>query len=365
MKYLFSIILLSLCINAGSAQSNVYFTSEISPESLVKIYQALGVEAKGNVAVKISTGESSRSNHLSPELIKDLVQSVDGTLVECNTAYWGNRNNTAAHLKAIEERGYNAIAKVDIMDSEGEITIPVSDTKWLDNDIVGSHLPNYDFMINLAHFKGHAMGGFGGVLQNASIGVASSRGKSYIHSAGNKTSGSGQYQDSFLESMAAAAQAVHNYFKQDGKDIVYINVMNNMSIDCDCDGNPHAPELKDMGILASTDPVALDRACLDLVFNHESVAGDDSSALIRRIENLHGTHTVEYAEEIGLGSQSYNLINLDESGEAGIEGIKDNDANKVYNVYDLKGNKVLDKGKSLSSLEKGVYIVNGKKQVVN
>ena len=152
MKYLFSAILFSFCIISVSAQSNVYFTSEISPESLVKIYQALGVEAKGNVAVKISTGESSRSNHLSPELIKDLVQSVDGTLVECNTAYWGNRNNTAAHLRAIEERGYNAIANVDIMDSEGEITIPVSDTKWLDNDIVGSHISNYDFMINLAHF---------------------------------------------------------------------------------------------------------------------------------------------------------------------------------------------------------------------
>ena len=325
----------------------------------------MGVEAKGNVAIKISTGESSRSNHLSPELIKNLVQTVDGTLVECNTAYWGNRNNTEAHLRAIEERGYNAIANVDIMDSEGEITIPVTDTKWLDNDIVGSHISNYDFMINLAHFKGHAMGGFGGVLKNASIGVASSRGKNYIHSAGNKTSGSGADQDSFLESMAAAAQAVHNYFKQEGKDIVYINVMNNMSVDCDCDGNPHAPELKDMGILASTDPVALDRACLDLVFSHESVSGDDASALIRRIESLHGTHTVEYAEEIGLGTQSYNLINLDESEESGVKSIKDNEANKVYNVYDLKGNKVLDKAKNLDSLEKGVYIVNGKKQIVN
>ncbi|MCH5224173.1 MAG: DUF362 domain-containing protein [Muribaculaceae bacterium] len=365
MKYLFSLILFSLSIITGTAQSNVYFTSDISPESLVKIYQALGVEAKGNVAIKISTGESSRSNHLSPELIKNLVQTVDGTLVECNTAYWGNRNNTEAHLRAIEERGYNAIANVDIMDSEGEITIPVTDTKWLDNDIVGSHISNYDFMINLAHFKGHAMGGFGGVLKNASIGVASSRGKNYIHSAGNKTSGSGADQDSFLESMAAAAQAVHNYFKQEGKDIVYINVMNNMSVDCDCDGNPHAPELKDMGILASTDPVALDRACLDLVFSHESVSGDDASALIRRIESLHGTHTVEYAEEIGLGTQSYNLINLDESEESGVKSIKDNEANKVYNVYDLKGNKVLDKAKNLDSLEKGVYIVNGKKQIVN
>ena len=365
MKYLFTVILLSLSFITGFAQSNVYFISEISPKSLVKIYEALGIEAKGKVAVKISTGESSRSNHLSPELIKDLVQSVDGTLVECNTAYWGNRNNTTAHLKAIQERGYNEIADVDIMDSEGEITIPVSDTKWLDNDIVGSHISNYDFMINLAHFKGHAMGGFGGVLKNASIGVASSKGKNYIHSAGNKTSGSGQYQDSFLESMAAAAQAVHNYFKQEGKDIVYINVMNNMSVDCDCDGNPHAPELKDMGILASTDPVALDRACLDLVFNHESVSGDDASALIRRIESLHGTHTVEYAEKIGLGTQSYNLINIDESGESGIERIKDYNGNMIYNAYDLNGNKVLDKAESITGLEKGIYIVNGKKHIVN
>ncbi|MCH5239999.1 MAG: DUF362 domain-containing protein [Muribaculaceae bacterium] len=364
MKKLIFLSLLILSLKV-SAQSDVYFTSEITPESLVNIFKALGVEPKGNVAVKISTGESSRSNHLSPELIKDLVQSVDGTLVECNTAYWGNRNNTASHLRAIEERGYNAIANVDIMDSEGEITIPVSDTKWLDNDIVGSHISNYDFMINLAHFKGHAMGGFGGVLKNASIGVASSRGKSYIHSAGNKTSGSGAYQDSFLESMAAAAQAVHNYFKQEGKDIVYINVMNNMSVDCDCDGNPHAPELKDMGILASTDPVALDRACLDLVFSHESVTGDNATPLINRIESLHGTHTVEYAEEIGLGTQSYNLINLDESGENGIEGVERNITTNVYNVYDINGVKVLDKGKSLAGLEKGVYIVNGKKQIIN
>lgn len=365
MKYLLFVILSGLWYMTGIAQSNVYFTSEISPEALVKIYQALGVEAKGKVAVKISTGESIRSNHLSPDLIKDLVKTVDGTLVECNTAYWGNRNNTEAHLKAIEERGYNEIADVDIMDSEGEITIPVSDSKWLDYDLVGSHIDNYDFMINLAHFKGHAMGGFGGVLKNASIGVASSKGKSYIHSAGNKTSGSGSDQDSFLESMAAAAQAVHNYFKRDGKDIVYINVMNNMSIDCDCDGNPHAPELKDMGILASTDPVALDRACLDLVFNHESISGDNASALIKRIESLHGTHTVEYAEEIGLGSQSYNLINLDEGEDSGIVGILDNDSKKVYNVYDINGKKILDKAQTINGLEKGIYIVNGKKQMIN
>ena len=292
----------------------VYFTSDISAEGLVKIYEALGVPVKGRVAVKISTGESSQSNHLRPELIKDLVQKVGGTLVECNTAYGGSRATTEKHLKAIEERGYNDIAKVNIMDSEGEIRIPVADKKWLEYDIVGSHLENYDFMINLAHFKGHAMGGFGGVLKNQSIGVASSAGKVYIHTAGKRTSGSimgNLNQDSFLESMAAAAQAVHNYFKQDGKDIIYINVMNNMSVDCDCDGSPATPRLKDIGILASTDPVALDKACLDLVFGHIDSTGDDAQPLQKRINRQHGTHIIGYAESIGLGVQKYNLVNID------------------------------------------------------
>ena len=292
----------------------VYYTSSITPEGLVKIYEALGVAASGRVAVKISTGESSQSNHLRPELIKDLVQKVNGTLVECNTAYGGNRSTTEKHLKAIEERGYNAIAKVDIMDAEGSMNIPVVDDKWIKYDIVGDHLQNYDFMINLAHFKGHAMGGFGGVLKNQSIGVASASGKVYIHTAGKSTSGSimgNSNQDSFLESMAAAAQAVHNYFKQEGKNIIYINVMNNMSVDCDCDGHPASPKLNDMGILASTDPVALDQACLDLVFNHEDTSGDDAQPLQKRINSLHGTHITEYAEQIGLGSRKYNIVNID------------------------------------------------------
>ena len=341
----------------------VYFTKEITPEALVKIYDALGIEAKGRVAVKISTGESSRSNHLRPELIKDLVQKVNGTLVECNTAYGGNRATTERHKQAIAERGYNEIANVDIMDEEGTMEIPVKDTKWIKHDIVGSHLANYDFMINLAHFKGHAMGGFGGVLKNASIGVASSSGKSYIHTAGRSQSGfSNSNQDSFLESMAAAAQAVHDYFKQENKDIVYINVMNNMSVDCDCDGNPHTPELKDMGILASTDPVALDKACLDLVFSHESTAGDDASALIRRIENLHGTHTVEYAEQLGLGTRHYSLIDIDAA--SGI-GKTQADTGVRYNVFTLDGKKVLTNAESLAQLPKGTYIVNGKKEIID
>ena len=289
----------------------VYFTSSITPEGLVKIYEALGIPATGRVAVKISTGESSKSNQLSPALIKNLVQTVKGTLVECNTAYGGSRATTEDHLKVIEERGYNKIATVDIMDSEGTIDIPVADSKWIKYDRVGSHLQNYDFMINLAHLKGHAMGGFGGVLKNQSIGVASSAGKLYIHSAGRSTT---QWiddnQDGFLESMAAAAQAVHNYFKQEGKNIIYINVMNNMSVDCDCDGNPASPKLKDIGILASTDPVALDQACLDLVFNHTDATGDDAKPLQERINRQHGTHITEYAQQIGLGTKKYNIVNI-------------------------------------------------------
>lgn len=290
----------------------VYFTSDISPEGLVKIYEALGVKASGRVGVKISTGESSQSNHLRPAFIKDLVDKVGGNLIECNTAYGGNRMSTADHRKAIAERGFDQIAKVDIMDEEGDMQIPVADKKHIQYDIVGTHLPNYDFVINLAHFKGHAMGGFGGVLKNQSIGFASTHGKFYIHSAGaTSTSWRAAEQDAFLESMAAAAQAVHNFFKQEGKDIVYIDVMNNMSVDCDCDGHPATPRVKDIGILASTDPVALDKACLDLVFGHVDAEGDDAKPLQQRINRQHGTHIIEYAVQIGLGTDRYNLVNID------------------------------------------------------
>jgi hypothetical protein len=292
--------------------SVVYMTKEITPEALISIYQALGVPAEGRVAVKISTGESAKSNYLRPELIKDLVQMVNGTIVECNTAYGGNRSTTANHRKAIEERGFNQIAAVDIMDEDDTMHLPVTDTKHLKYNIVGSHLANYDFMINLAHFKGHAMGGFGGVLKNQSIGVASSSGKIYIHTGGKSQSNwTSVEQDDFLESMAASAQSVHNYFKQPGKNIIYINVMNNMSVDCDCDGNPSAPCLRDIGILASTDPVALDQACLDLVFNHTNSNGDDAKPLVDRINKKHGIHTVEHAEKIGLGSRKYTIISID------------------------------------------------------
>ena len=343
--------------------SKVYFTKEITPESLVSIYEALGVSAEGKrVAVKISTGESSRTNYLRPEFIKNLVQKLNANIVECNTAYGGSRGSTAAHRRVIAERGFNDIATVDIMDEEGEMNLEVTDMRHIKHDIVGSHLQNYDLMVNLAHFKGHAMGGFGGVLKNQSIGMASSSGKLYIHSAGRSTTRwMSDDQDGFLESMAAAAQAVHNYFKQEGRDIVYINVMNNLSVDCDCDGSPATPQLKDIGILASTDPVALDKACLDLVFNHQSVAGDDASPLIRRIENLHGTHTVEYAEQLGLGTQHYTLIDLDQM--TGINGAKQETATR-YNVYSLDGKRLLANAPSLEGLQRGTYIVNGEKRVI-
>lgn len=367
-----ALLTLALCLTltTGMAQTQevsqpakVYFISDISPESLVKIYQALGKEATGNVAVKISTGESAQSNQLKPELIGNLVKEVKGTLVECNTAYNGNRSNTASHRRAIEQRGYGEIATVDIMDEDGYIDIPVADTKYLKFDRVGSHLANYDFLINLAHFKGHAMGGFGGVLKNQSIGIASPEGKTLIHTAGVYDNPRYVFQqphgqDAFLESMAAAAQAVHNYFKGNA---IYINVMNNLSVDCDCDGHPAAPQMKDIGILASLDPVALDKACLDLVFNHESTAGDNSAPLIQRINSRHGAHTVDYAAEIGLGTLSYELIDI--TNASGISDIP-TDGVRRYNVYDINGVKVLTNADNLDALTPGIYIINGVKTLI-
>ena len=305
--------LLSVFMLGASAQSKVYFTKEITPEALVRIYKALGHEAKGRVAVKISTGEGGNNHYLKPTLIRNLVEEVNGTIVECCTAYGGSRQDPAKHWQTIHEHGFDSIFAVDLMDEFGEIRIPVKDQKHLKYDIVGEHLANYTFLINLAHFKGHAMGGFGGVLKNASIGVASTAGKAYIHSAGVTASTDEVWQklpeqDHFLESMAAAAQAVHNYF---GDNNIYINVMNNMSVDCDCNGRPAAPMLKDMGIMASLDPVALDQACLDKVFSHKASPGDDNKPLIERINRQHGTYITDYAEKIGLGSKKYVLIDLD------------------------------------------------------
>lgn len=316
MKGKIILLLAALAAATGAeAKSKVYMTREITPEALVKVYKALGRPADGHrVAVKISTGEAGNPNYLQPTLISALVDTVKGTIVECNTAYAGKRNTTEAHWQTIHEHGFDSIAPVDLMDEEGQMKIPVRDRRHIKYDIVGNHLPRYDYMVNLAHFKGHAMGGYGGVLKNASIGVASSDGKAYIHSAG-KTENAGEIwqniaeQDLFLESMASAAQGVHDYF---GDNIVYINVMNNMSVDCDCAAHPSEVLVKDYGILASTDPVALDKACVDIIFNMTASEGNDNAPLIERIKSRHGTHTIDHAAAIGLGSLEYEIINLDE-----------------------------------------------------
>lgn len=282
----------------------VYMTTDISSDGLMAVYEALGVTPSGNVAVKLSTGETG-SNYLAPDLIKELVQTVNGTIVECNTAYGGQRSNTAMHKQLAEEHGFTAIADVDIMDEEGSMTIPVENGVHLSVDTVGTHFDDYDFFLVLSHFKGHAMGGFGGAIKNISIGIASSEGKALIHSAGTSTTNMwGGNQDDFLESMADAAKGVSDYM---GGNMIYINVMNRLSVDCDCDGNPAEPDMHDIGILASTDSVALDQACVDLVY-----AADDGGSLVQRIESRNGIHTLEAAETIGLGSRTYTLESIDD-----------------------------------------------------
>ena len=284
----------------------VYFYKEINSENLVKIYEALGREAKGKVAVKLSTGEPGGHNFLQPALIKDLVQKLNGTIVECNTAYGGKRGDTQSHLQAAKDHGFTAIAPVDIMDAEGETELPVEGGKHLKTDIVGKNYLNYNFTVVLSHFKGHAMGGFGGAIKNISIGIASSNGKRNIHSAGTSTTSWGNpAQDDFLESMAEAAKAVIDHC---GENILYINVANNLSVDCDCDSSPADPQMGDIGILASLDPVALDKACTDLV---RSSKDHGKIHLIERIDSRHGMHTLDYAEQLGIGSQKYELVELD------------------------------------------------------
>lgn len=291
--------------------SEVLFIKEITPENLVRIYNELGRKAEGNnVAVKLSTGESNKSNHLDTALVRSLVEIVNGTIVECNTAYMGNRSSTENHMKAAAEHGFTSIAKVDIMDSEGDVKLPVEGGKHLAYDLVGKTYPDYDFTVVLSHFKGHAMGGFGGALKNISIGIASASGKAYIHSAGKVCDPAVLWdnlpeQDDFLESMAEAAKAVIDHA---GDRILYISVANRLSVDCDCDGDPAAPEMADIGILASLDPVALDRACVDLVFNSGDPGKD---ALMERINSRHGTHILDYAERLGIGSQNYKLVRLE------------------------------------------------------
>lgn len=307
-----------LCPNPVPADSVavVYMTREITPESLVKIYDQLGVVPEGQVAVKISTGEAGGKNYLKPELIGQLVKHVDGTIVECNCAYWGKRDESEEHWQTIKEHGFLDIAKVDIMDEEGEMVLPVRDTTHIKHNLVGNHLKRYGFMVNLAHFKGHPMAGYGGVIKNQSIGVCSANGKILLHTAGRKADAEHKLgswstvaistpQDEFLESMAAAAQSVADYMK--GR-IVYINVMNNLSVDCDCLPSAKEPKMEDIGILASTDPVAVDQACLDLIFNAKADANNDPEPLKKRITSRNGTHTVDYAAAIGLGTKRYRIV---------------------------------------------------------
>ena len=286
-------------------KAKVYFTEELTAEALQKIYHALGVSLKGKVAVKISTGEPGGHNFLQPALIRPLVQQLQGTIVECNTAYEGRRNTTAAHWETMKQHGWSDAAPVDILDGDGDMELAIPAGKVIQKNYVGANLKNYDSLLVLSHFKGHPMGGFGGALKNISIGIASSRGKQYIHGAGDMEKFWDSDHDSFLESMADAAWSIHNRFQ--GR-IAYLNVMKNMSVDCDCCAVAADPKIGDIGILASLDPVALDQACLDLVYASQDPGKAD---LIERIESRNGVHTIEAAAALGIGSREYELATLD------------------------------------------------------
>ncbi len=290
--------------------SIVYMTKNIDSVGLMKAYKALNRKTEGKVAVKLSSGEPGGHNFLSPDMIKELVQSVKGTIVECNTAYGGLRTTAHQHKQVMIDHGFAAIAPTDIMDEDGSLALPVRNGKHLKEDFVGSHFMNYNSFMILSHFKGHAMGGFGGALKNISIGIGSAEGKMWIHTAGKvKTLGdfgpaTQTPQDDFIESMAEAAGAVMDFM---GDRVVYINVMNKLSVDCDCDSNPAPPAMKDIAILASLDPVALDQACVDLVYK----AGDGKD-LIERMESRHGIHILEHAAVLGMGNRAYEIVNLDQ-----------------------------------------------------
>ena len=282
-------------------KSKVYFTHEISSEKLLEIYKKLGVELKGKVAVKVHSGEKGNQNYLKPLFYKDIIDYVKGTVVECNTAYDGERNTSEKHLKLLEEHEWSKYYNIDLLDKEGELELPVKEGKHLKVNYVGKNIENYDSMLVLSHFKGHPMGGFGGSLKNLSIGLASSYGKANIHGAGNPEDIWTSDHDSFLESMAEADKTIMDY----EKNIAFINVMANMSVDCDCCAVAEDPCMKDIGILASIDPVALDQACIDLVYNSTDPG---KNHLIERIESRNGIHTIEEAEKLKVGTRNYELI---------------------------------------------------------
>lgn len=300
------ISLASLEHQDATSDTVVYFTSDISPEAMVAAYDALGTGLTGeNIAVKLSTGEPPASNYLDPDLIVDLVQQVKGTIVENNTAYGGQRSGTAMHYQVAEDHGFTDIADFVVLDEDGSTSLPVEGGTQLTENLVGAHFPEYDGYLVLSHFKGHAMAGFGGAIKNISIGMASQEGKCLIHTAGEShTSPWGGEQDPFTESMAEAGKSVVDAL--DGN-ILYVSVMNHLSIDCDCDGNPAEPNMHDIGILASTDPVALDQACVDLVYASQ----DDTESLIDRMESRNAVHVLEHGEDIGLGSRTYQMVSID------------------------------------------------------
>ncbi|MBR4618577.1 MAG: DUF362 domain-containing protein [Bacilli bacterium] len=293
-------------------KEKVYYTKEITPESLIRIYEKLGVELTGKVGVKVSTGERGSKGYLKADLIGPLVKKLNGTIIECNTAYPGARNTKEEHLEVAREHGFTSFADVDIMDGDNEFKIPVRNGKHLKYDIVGENFKNYDSIINLAHGKGHAMGGFGANLKNQSIGIASRNGKAYIHSCGQTEDPdqcwSVEYeQKDFIESMAEAAKAVSDYLKENNKKIVYITVMNAISVDCDCDSHQGDPVMNDLGILASLDPVANDQAFIDMLWNSTDPG---HTKMMERVDRQQGRHITEYAESIGLGSTNYELIEI-------------------------------------------------------
>lgn len=286
-------------------KAKVFFTKDITPESVVRMYEELGVILPGRVAVKLHSGEEGNQNYIKPEFVKAIIDKVDGTVVECNTAYDGERNTTVKHQRLMEKHGWTKYFDVDIMDSEGpDLVLAIPNGKRIKKNYVGRNIENYDSMLVLSHFKGHPMGGYGGAIKQLSIGCASSYGKAYIHGAGDAKISFGADHNQFLESMADAAESVVKYFKGN---IVYINVMCNMSVDCDCCAKAEDPCMKDIGILISTDPIAIDQACVDLVYNSNDSGKDH---LIERIESRNGLYTIECANELGYGSREYELIEI-------------------------------------------------------
>ncbi len=292
-------------------KAKVYFSKNITPENVINIYEKLGVKLQGKVAVKLHSGEKGNQNYLRAEFVKPIIEYVKGSVVECNTAYDGARNSTEKHEKLMKEHNWTKYFNVDIMDGEGpDLVLDIPNGKVIKENYVGKNLKNYDSMLVLSHFKGHPMGGYGGAIKQLSIGISSSAGKSWIHTAGKtlKQEELWDYvakQDDFLEAMADAASSVVKYF---GENIVYINIMCNLSVDCDCCAIAEDPCMKDIGILASTDPIAIDQACIDLIYNSKDEGRDH---FVQRVERQHGIHTIEAAAELGFGTREYELINID------------------------------------------------------